>query len=475
MAAAVKIREVRLARFDLQTRMPFRYGIATMTRLPHVWLSVRLDSDGAADGFAGDHLPPKWFRKDPDQTVDDEIEEMLSVIRRAARAAMEIEAPDVFSFWLALHRDQRAWADRNGIPPLLAHFGTSLVERALIDAFCARRSLPFSDAVLGNDLGIRLETLDGALSSRSPGDFLRPPEGNLFVRHTVGLADPIDESDIGAGEELEDGLPQSLEAVIRRYGTSHFKIKINADWDHDRERLERVFRRIDKEAPASWRFSLDGNESFQDAEAFRAYWERLAAVEPFRKALDRLLFVEQPVARARALEAASDWTRWKDAPPILIDESDGDLEDLPRALELGYRGTSHKNCKGVFRGILNRCRIAIRRDPRLMTSAEDLANIAPLALNQDLIVQDLLSNQSVERNGHHYFNGLSMWPGELQDALLRSHPDLFERGAAGSVRLAVRQGRMDTRSLLGTPFGLDEEVRQVIDRFLDRHRIPVEA
>src|SRR2546425_7628044 len=30
------------------------------------------------------------------------------------------------------------------------------------------------------------------------------------------------------------------------------------------------------------------------------------------------------------------------------------LESLPDALGLGYAGASHKNCKGIFKGIINR-------------------------------------------------------------------------------------------------------------------------
>ena len=41
-------------------------GIATMTRLPHVFVRVQLDVDGQAQwGISADHLPPKWFTKVP--------------------------------------------------------------------------------------------------------------------------------------------------------------------------------------------------------------------------------------------------------------------------------------------------------------------------------------------------------------------------------------------------------------------------
>jgi hypothetical protein len=90
---------------------------------------------------------------------------------------------------------------------------------------------------------------------------------------------------------------------------------------------------------------------------------------------------------------------------LIIDESDAELDSLPRALALGYHGTSHKNCKGVFKGIANACLLeALRRQSggdRLVMSGEDLANIGPVALLQDLAVVATLGVSSVERNGHH--------------------------------------------------------------------------
>ncbi|HCK51670.1 MAG TPA: hypothetical protein DIC23_00540, partial [Planctomycetaceae bacterium] len=85
-------------------------------------------------------------------------------------------------------------------------------------------------------------------------------------------------------------------------------------------------------------------------------------------------------------------------------------DSLALALELGYHGTSHKNCKGVFRGVINACLIEFLnrqnnvgdRESRYIMSGEDLANIGPVALLQDLAVASSLGITSIERNGHHY-------------------------------------------------------------------------
>jgi hypothetical protein len=69
------------------------------------------------------------------------------------------------------------------------------------------------------------------------------------------------------------------------------------------------------------------------------------------------LVVEQPVHRDRALaeEAGAALREWPGRPPLIIDESDGEVGDVVRALALGYNGTSHKNCKGIVKGLANAC------------------------------------------------------------------------------------------------------------------------
>ena len=96
---------------------------------------------------------------------------------------------------------------------------------------------------------------------------------------------------------------------------------------------------------------------------FRALWEELHADPVLARFLDGLIFVEQPFYRGVALSAAlaAELLAWTERPPIIIDESDAELDSLPRALAGGYAGTSHKNCKGVFHGIANACLIAHRR------------------------------------------------------------------------------------------------------------------
>ena len=80
---------------------------------------------------------------------------------------------------------------------LLAHLGTSLVERALIDAFCREHQTSFASALRTNQLGIDLGSIHPELEGTSPSDWLpAEPATSIVARHTIGLGDPLFAEDI---------------------------------------------------------------------------------------------------------------------------------------------------------------------------------------------------------------------------------------------------------------------------------------
>ncbi len=461
---------IRLLDFDLhilnmRNRMPFRYGIVTMTALPHLFLQARLDVDGQqADGIAAEGLAPKWFTKVPDSSTAQDIAEMLDVVQAACRHAQEAGAADsVFALWQAVYRAQETWAADTDYPPLLWAFGVSLVERAIIDGFCRAAGTTFARAVRANSLGMQLESLRPELAGQAPADLLpAKPLDRVIVRHTVGLIDPLTDDEIPTGDLVDDGLPQSLDASIQAYGLTHFKIKIGGDIDEDGARLQRIAALLD-ERNVDYRHTLDGNETYHNVDDFRALWEGLTAEPSLRGFLQRLLFVEQPFHRDIALspEVGTALLAWRERPPIIIDESDGELSSAPTALENGYAGASHKNCKGIFKGIANTCLIRNRQrrqpDALHIISAEDLCNLGPVALLEDLAVLATLGIEHAERNGHHYFAGLSMLPDDMQAQILAAHGDLYKPHTTPSGQrfptLAVEDGAVLVGSVTDAPFG----------------------
>jgi hypothetical protein len=162
-------------------------------------------------------------------------------------------------------------------------------------------------------------------------------------------------------------------------------------------------------------------------------------------------------------EVKGEILEWRERPPLLIDESDGEPGSLARALECGYVGTSHKNCKGIIKGIANACLVEKRRreNPggKYMLSGEDLSNIGPIALLQDLAAVATLGVESVERNGHHYFRGLSMHSPQVQETMLAAHPDLYRRHESGEfATLNLKGGTIEVGSVNQAPLGVGFEL-----------------
>jgi hypothetical protein len=135
---------------------------------------------------------------------------------------------------------------------------------------------------------------------------------------------------------------------------------------------------------------------------------------------------------------------------VIIDESEDTLEAFPRARRLGYTGVSSKTCKGLYKSILNaaRCRLWNREEgtERYFLSGEDLTIQAGLALQQDLALVCLLGLKHVERNGHHYVNGMASLATREQELFFKEHPDLYER-SHGAVRLHIDKGMIQMKSL----------------------------
>ena len=84
-------------------------------------------------------------------------------------------------------------------------------------------------------------------------------------------------------------------------------------------------------------------------------------------------------------------------------------------------------------------------------SAEGLTTQAGLSVQQDLALVNLLGITHVERNGHHYGNGMAALPAHEQQDFLAAHPDVYE-ASQGAVRLKIRSGRIDIESLAAPGF-----------------------
>lgn len=463
----MRVKKTEVFLTNLDSRLPFRYGIAVMKGLPHCVIQVHFeDEHGTHVGIAADNFAPKWFTKNPETTFRHDSDEMLRVIEHACEAAEKAGQKDtVFALWQAMITDHKAWAIRENIPPLLANFGASMVERAVIDAFLRSRQVTLATALQKNLFHLDLGYFHASLRGTQPADFLPAnPNPEVYLRHTLGLSDPLTEDERTDDPRVDDGLPVSLEACIKTFGLRYFKLKIQGKIDVDFERLRNAAAVIRAHAPADYAFTLDGNEQYKSYADLQTLLTRMSQDKELAEFLQHLIFIEQPIYRAKALddETGRGLQAWSDRPEVIIDESDGYAEDFERALQLGYGGTSHKNCKGIFKGIAHAClvRQLQKQNPakKFFLSGEDLTTIGPISVVHDLSMMAHLGVTHVERNGQHYFKGLAFLPEELQQTVLQEHSDLFYRHPRGFVTMRIEQGKIRLASLFNNSLGLQVDL-----------------
>ena len=450
-APELKLVDVRFFERDVRLRMPFRFGVVTLREAPQVFVEARIRlADGREGcGMAAELLAPKWFDKNPQLSNADNFDQLRTALKLAAEAYAAVAAwRSAFGLHAAMAHAHLQACAAAGLPPLVAGFGTALVDRAIVDALLRLTGESVFAATRANRYGIDATTTPDLAGFDLDAFFATlHPAPTIAARHTVGLVDPIDAADQPAGSRVDDGLPETLREVVEAYGVDHFKLKVGGDVDADIDRLSRIAAVIDPLLPG-YRATLDGNEQYADADAVLALLDRIDATPALARLRRSIAFIEQPIARSAALTRPIDAlaARW----PVEIDESDATVDAFFDARALGYTGVSSKSCKGFYRSLLNRARCAAwnaeEGAERYFMSAEDLTTQAGLAVQQDLALATLIGCTHVERNGHHYVDGMAAAPREEQQRFLAAHPDLY-RDDRGTVRLAIRAGRIAIGSL----------------------------
>lgn len=450
-APVIRLSEAEVFERPVRFRFPFRFGAARVEAAPQVFVRVGvIDPSGRSGaGWSAEMMMPKWFDKNPALTPDDNTDQLRAALRLAIEALLSAGAGTPYGLHAAVEADHhRACAERN-LPGLVASFGLALIDRAIIDAVCRMTRLSAADAVKVNLFGMTTATapdLSGFDLPRLLASML--PSPRLAVRHTIGLADALVATDLDAAQRLDDGLPQTLEAVIAAHGHRYFKIKVSGRPEVDTARLVQIAAVLDRASP-SYRATLDGNEQFENVAVVAELLDRIDAEPRLARLRDSILFFEQPIARAEALSRPV--VEISSRMPLEIDESDGDMEAFITARALGYTGISSKSCKGFYRSLLNRARIASwsAQDGagRYFMSAEDLTTQSGLALQQDLVLASLVGAGHIERNGHHYVDGMAGAPMAEQAAYLAAHGDLYS-SASDRTRLSIRKGGIHFESVL---------------------------
>jgi hypothetical protein len=450
-AARLRLVEARFYERPVRLRLPFRFGVVTLTEAPQVFVRVRVRlKDGReGEGVAAELLVPKWFDKSVELSHEDNFNQLRTSLALARRALLAAGEATSFGLSAAVEGAHHVECAKRKLGGLVASFGLALLERAILDALGRLENATIFDLARANRFGLTAETapdlkgfdLDKFLGGLAPAQ-------SIHVRHTVGLVDALTRAET-EGRRLDDGLPESLEEAIAAYGHTHFKLKVNGDPAADVERLIRIAAVLDR-AKEPYSATLDGNEQYPDIDAVAGLWRRVADEPRLARLRYSILFIEQPIARSHALSKPVESLSREI--PIEIDESDADIGTFSHAKRLGYRGISSKACKGFYRALLNRARVEQWNagTERYFMSAEDLTTQSGVAVQQDFAQALLIGATHVERNGHHYVDGMAGAKEVEQGAFLAAHPQLYAR-ANGRVRLAIREGRAALGSLHTTP------------------------
>jgi len=448
MQPTFRIAEIELLETPVVLRMPFRFGIVTLRKCFQAFVRVRIEtSDGkSAWGATAEMIAPKWFDKNPNLTDDENFEQERDVLRIATQAYLSDTSSDTaFGHFIRHHDTHLKVCASKGYNPLLASYGNALIDKAVLDALCRIRHMSFYQVMQSNLVGMH----DGH-SQFSGIDFsaflnqLRPAT-HIHARHTVGLVDAITAADIT--EPVNDGLPETLEQVVEHYGHRYYKLKVCGQLDKDIARLTAIASVLDR-IQAPYFASLDGNEQYKNAEEVAELLSTMRATPALHRMVNSIMFVEQPISRAHALD--TDLSHMNLGLPVIMDESDGTLDAFVKAKGKGYSGISSKTCKGIYKSFLNAARCqqwnTEGNTRHFFMSGEDLTVQAGLCIQQDLALVNLLGITHVERNGHHYVNGLVSRTKEEQTDFLQNHGDLYE-SSFGATRVKITEGRLHIASL----------------------------
>src|SRR5581483_7491739 len=437
MSLSLRVRAVDVYLRRVRTRMPFRYGKAEVTGQPYAHLRVQTEPDGA--GVSAAALPPLWFDKRPGLTHEDTIRDLLRSIAVASEVYRAASPAAPYELHRSCEPEARRRAAALGMNDLTAGFGVALLDEAVIDAACRLAGRTFHRGLKEDLFGTGPELAAMVAERPLPG---------VAVRHTVGLSDPIYGPDVLS--PVRDGLPQTLADVVHAYRPHWFKIKLSGNPDACLDRLRKIAQVLDRDA-GDYEVTLDGNEQFPTMAEVALLVRKIEARQWLSNLWERTAWIEQPVDRHESLVPGVSADLRRIPKPVIIDESDGTDGAVDQALELGYRGISAKNCKGVYR-TLHSYRRSVEAGAIL--SSEDLMNIPVVPLHQDLCVAAALHLTHSERNGHHYVRAFEYFSPREREAAVREFPELY---VADRPTVQIYNGMIDVTGINDFGFGVRSE------------------
>ena len=447
---------VRLWFIPIQTRVPLKFGIETVTAVTcaRVCLTVEDKQGHRAEGWGETPLSVTWVWPGnlPYEQRHEALKTFCANLVRAWGAfdacGHPIEIGHAFQQEmlpvLRAQRDAQSPAS-DKLPWLAALVCCSPFDIALHDAYGRLHKVPtyatYNAQWMTRDLGEFLSPASRGVSfSREFPDkyLLAHPVPRLRAWHLVGGVDPLEHADLN-GTEPNDGYPVLLADWVARDGLKCLKVKLrgnDAAWDY--ERLVRVGN-LGLANNVEW-LTADFNCTVTDPVYVNAMLDRLRDEHP--RLYGMVLYVEQPFPyelEEHPLDVHSVSAR----KPLFLDESAHDWKMVKLGRELGWTGVALKTCKTQTSAILSAC-WAKAHGMTLMV--QDLTNPMLAQIPHVLLASHAGTIMGVETNAMQFYP-------EASRAEAKSHPGLYRR----------IDGQLDLSSINGPGFGYAgaEQARQL--------------
>src|SRR5687767_370006 len=124
-ASRLSLLDVSFYERPVRLRLPFRFGVVTLTEAPQMFVQARVKLEDGRDGegIAAELLVPKWFDKSPQLSNQDNFDQLRRSLAIARRHMIAAGRDTAFGLSAAIEKPHRAECERAGLNGLIASFG----------------------------------------------------------------------------------------------------------------------------------------------------------------------------------------------------------------------------------------------------------------------------------------------------------------------------------------------------------------
>ncbi|MDR3709247.1 MAG: hypothetical protein P4L33_13180 [Capsulimonadaceae bacterium] len=441
----IRVRGVRLHFLPVQTRMPYKFGSESQSRVTCARCEVRVVSaDGSsATGWGETPLSVGWVW--PSSLSYNERLGRLQDFCRGLATAWCGEAgsghPIEIGYDFQEGPLRRLWQQANvgfaeTMPWLAALVCCSAFDIAVHDAYGILHDLPvyqtYNRGFMNRDLAAFLTPAgghEGGFAGRYPCDYLvADPPRRIRAWHSVGIGDALTEDDL-TGDEPSDRYPVVLGDWIARDGLKCLKIKLRGfDYETDYQRIVRCGE-IGLAGGVEW-LTTDFNCTVGDPAYVNGMLDQLRDEHP--RLYGMLLYVEQPFAYELE-EHRIDVHGVAARKPLFMDESAHNWRLIRLGRDLGWTGVALKTCKTQSGAILSAC---WAREHGMGLMVQDLCNPMLAQIPHLHLAANAGTIMGLESNAMQFYPDASSYESAI-------HPGAYRR----------MDGCLDLATLGGPGFG----------------------